>query len=360
MNTSATDLAIVIVSWNVWDLLRACLRSIERNSAASKDPHVRRFGPEGQATLRVLVVDNASQDHTPDLLPKLFPWVHFVASDENLGFTRGNNRALALLGLEGTRTSAGDLRTSFAEQSLRPPRTVYFLNPDTELLPGSLWALYNALEEDERIGVVGPQLRYADGALQSSRRRFPNRFTGFFESTWLERLWPTNPWTRHYHLADWPAGFRQDVDWLVGAALMVRWAALEQSGPFDEDFFMYSEELDLCKRIKDLGWRVVYVPESIVIHYEGKSSSQIVAARHVHFNTSKVHYYRKYFGPTWAEILRRYLLLEFRLQLQEERFKLMLGHKRALRRARIDAYQQVLASRLRRQATEDWNTSENP
>ncbi len=97
-----TDLAIVIVSWNVWDLLRACLHSIEQESQATEDPRVRRFGPQGQATLQVLVVDNASQDHTRDLLPKLFPWVGFLPQERNLGFTAANNRALRALGFGET------------------------------------------------------------------------------------------------------------------------------------------------------------------------------------------------------------------------------------------------------------------
>ena len=363
-----TDLAIVIVSWNVWDLLRACLRSIERESQATEDPRVRRFGPEGQATLQVLVVDNASQDHTRDLLPRLFPWVRFLPQDENLGFTAANNRALEELGFgrtsplpqplswlspsplhswrgEGVASSA--IRGRGEVQGKREvPNAVFFLNPDTELLPGSLWTLHQALAQDETIGVVGPQLRYGDGSVQSSRRRFPTRLTGFFESTWLGRRWPENPWRRRYHLADWPPTFRQDVDWLVGAAFLVRGEALAQVGLFDEGFFMYSEELDLCRRIKEAGWRVVYEPAAVVIHYEGRSSEQAVAARDRHFHSSKVRYYRKVFGPVWAELLRRYLLLEFRLQILVEGAKLLLGHRRALRRARIQAYREVLASRL--------------
>nr|HRJ42246.1 glycosyltransferase [Caldilineaceae bacterium] len=94
------DLAIVIVSWNVWDLLRACLESIARQSAATEDPHIRRFGPEGAASLRVLVVDNASEDATPSLLPSRFPWVETILSTENLGFTGGNNRGLEVLGFD--------------------------------------------------------------------------------------------------------------------------------------------------------------------------------------------------------------------------------------------------------------------
>ena len=374
---------IVIISWNVWDHLRACLTSIEqqstpidegradksqRKTASPSSTAVRRFGPYSEATLQVVVLDNASEDATPSLLSSRFPWVQTIFSDENLGFTGGNNRALEAMGFnplptqEQEREASGQIDTegpaapirtsdnnSATDPSPRPAakaRFIYFLNPDTELLPGSLWALYNGINEDEAIGAIGPQLRYTDGALQSSRRRFPGRLTGFFESTWLERMWPHNPWARSYHLADWPADARQDVDWLVGAALLVRGKVLAALGGFDPQFFMYSEETDLCRRIRRAGWRVVYEPRAIVIHAEGRSSGQVSARRHILFNRSKVRYMRKWHGPVWAALLRRYLLLEFRLQIVSESFKAVLGHKRALRRDRVAAYRDVLKSGL--------------
>lgn len=346
--SSHCDLSVVIVTWNVWPILAGCLRSLERASQpVAGQPHVRQFGPaDAPGTLEVIVVDNASADNTAELLPQQFPWVRLIASDTNLGFTRGNNAGYA--------ASSG--------------RFVYFLNPDTELdhgqthrlaaaagLPSphdSLTVLYAAIAPASRIGMVGPQLRYPDGEQQGSVRRFPTPPTGFFESTWLGRLWRSNPWSRRMHMADWPVGFRHDVDWIVGAAMLCRREALEAvrtgAGPFDERFFMYSEELDLCRRLKQDGWRVVYVPEAVVIHYEGKSSEQASAARHIHFNTSKVAYYDKWFPQPWPQLLRRYLLAEFRTQLWLERAKLLLRHKPTLRQERIAAYQQVIRSQLRR------------
>ena len=332
------DLSIVIVHWNVIDLLAASLRAIEQVSRPIDGvPQRRRFGPADKVqTLEVIVVDNASNDGAVTRIKTAFPWVKLAASEINLGFTAGNN-------------------LGYAESS---GRFVYFLNPDTEIAHGGpeadgLWSLYRAVHEDDTVGMAGPRLRYADGTPQESTRRFPTPLTGFFESTWLGRLWPGNPWSRRFHMVDWRVDYRHDVDWIVGAAMLARREALEQArlapyaGPFDEGFFMYSEELDLCRRIKEAGWRVVYVPESLVIHYEGRSSEQVVAARHIHFNTSKVRYYHKVFGDRWADVLRRYLLLEFRWQLWEERVKRLLGSKRDLRTARIDAYKEVLASGLR-------------
>ncbi|MEZ4639497.1 MAG: glycosyltransferase family 2 protein [Caldilineaceae bacterium] len=340
------DLAIIIVSWNVWDLLRANLSAIAADTTPTDDPHVRRFGPRGDATVQVIVVDNASTDATPSLLPTQFPWVRAVLNEENLGFTGGNNCGLQVAGGKSQAGSPTNPQSAI-RNSPHAPRFLYFLNPDTELLPNSLWTLYQAIEADERVGVVGPLLLYGDGSRQSTRRRFPTLLTGFLESTWTGRLWPNNPWARRYHVADWPDSVRQDVDWLVGAALMVRGEVLSQIGGFDERFFMYSEELDLCKRIKQDGWRVVYDPNAIVIHYEGRSSGQVSTARHIHFNRSKVLYYRKYFGPIWAELLRQFLLLEFRWQIGVESAKAALGSQRELRRARIEAYRAVVESGLK-------------
>jgi N-acetylglucosaminyl-diphospho-decaprenol L-rhamnosyltransferase len=356
------DLAIVIVSWNVWDLLRACLESIARQTEPTNDPQVRRFGPNGVATLRVLVVDNASLDATPSLLPSRFPWVQAILCDKNLGFTGGNNRGLEALGFEvaerpqtadgrrqvaGGRWQVADDSQLATRNSQLVPRFVYFLNPDTELLPNSLWTLYAGIAHDDSIGAIGPQLRYGDGSLQNTRRRFPTRLTGFWESTWLGGLWPGNPWARRYHVEDWSPTVRQDVDWLVGAALLVRGDALAQIGGFDPGFFMYSEETDLCHRLVDAGWRVVYEPGAMAIHYEGRSSEQASTRRQILFHSSKVRYAAKYFGPRWADLLRLYILLEFRVQMGLEWLKALLGHRRDMRRARIVAYRDVIASGLR-------------
>lgn len=332
------DVSIIIVSWNVWNLLRACLRSVESCSrpvdldmGEAVNDRRRIFGCGGDAaTLEVIVVDNGSNDATSSLIPSLFPWVHLIKSETNLGFTVANNL--------GYRHARGD--------------TLYFLNPDTELVGNSLWILYLALRSDPTIGAIGPRLQYAQGNRQNNRRRFPTRWTGFWESTWLGQLWPENPWVTKLHMNDWPDDIRHDVDWLVGAALLVRRQAIESvsakemDGPFDERFFMYSEELDLCQRIKHAGWRNVFLPEALVIHYEGQSSEQALAHRHVYFNTSKVRYYQKYFGGFWANLLRRYLLLEFGCQILIEGLKYFLHHKPELRQNRISIYRQVLKSSL--------------
>jgi hypothetical protein len=213
------------------------------------------------------------------------------------------------------------------------------------------------LDDHPTVGVVGPQLRYGDGSLQSSCRRFPTFVMALLESTPLAWHLPAalNPWARRYRMEEQEAGVgrqeaegqSQEVDWLVGAALMVRGEALAQVGGFDEGYFMYSEELDLCRRIKQAGWRIVYLPAAQIIHYEGKSSEQVVAARHIRFHTSKIRYFRKFHGPIVAEALRAFILGAFAVEWVLEAVKWLLRSKRTLRRERMSAYRQLLASGLR-------------
>ncbi len=324
---AAVDLSILIVSWNVAPLVQRCLQSIAQQSVPTDRLHVRQLtAPAARgATLEVIVVDNASRDDTITMLAAEFPWVQVIVNADNAGFSRANNQAFA-----ASRGTAA-----------------LFLNPDTEVSPGALATLLAYLCAHPDVGVLGPRLRYPDGSVQSSRRRFPTLTTALFESTLLEQWWPHNRFARAYRLEDVPDGHTQDVDWLVGACLLIPRRVLEQVGTWDEGFFMYSEELDLCRRIRGAGWRLVYVPQAEIIHYEGKSSEQVVAARHVRFQTSKVRYFNKYHGRLVAEGLRLFLLATYAWQLVEEGLKWLLGHKRPLRASRVRACWTVLRSGLR-------------
>lgn len=346
------DLSIIIVSWNVRDLLRACLRSVIRGQAAGgrrqvagardqeSDGRGQAAGAKGQfpdaydlttdscpLTPELIVVDNASTDGSAAMVAAEFPEVKLIANPDNRGFTRGNNQGLAIA--QG--------------------RYVFFLNPDTEVVGDALAVMVAYMDAHPDVAALGPRLRYGDGTLQSSRRRFPTLATALMESTPLAWHWPAarNPWARRYHLEDRPAESEQDVDWLVGAALLVRRGVLERIGGFDEGYFMYSEELDWCRRAKDAGQRIVYLPSAEIVHYEGKSSEQVTTARHIRFNTSKVRYFRKFHGPLPAEILRLAILGMFSVEWLIEAGKWLFGSKRPLRQERMAAYAQLLASGLR-------------
>jgi GT2 family glycosyltransferase len=302
-------LSVLIVNWNVRDLLRDCLRSIERG--------------RGDLAVEVIVVDSASADGSAAMVAAEFPWVRLLPQAENVGFPRGNNIALA--------QARGDY--------------LLLLNPDTVVLDDALPVLVDYLRRHPDVGAVGPQLLNPDGSVQSSRRRFPTLATGFVESTWLAGIAPGE--LRRYYALDLPDAVTADVDWLVGACILVRRAVYERVGGLDEGYFMYSEELDWCRRIKEDGWRVVYHPAARVVHHVGKSSEQAVTARHINFQRAKLRYFRKYHGRVATVVLRLFLLGSYAWQLALEAAKGALGSKPELRRQRVRAYRDVLRSGLR-------------
>jgi hypothetical protein len=318
------DLSILIVSWNVRELLKRCLLSLRQQMTDNKPPPDSPSGT-GRPASEIWIVDNASTDGTVEMVRAEFPEAHLIANSENVGFTRGNNQALA--------QARG--------------RYLFLLNPDTELHPGALATLLNYLDAHTRVGIAGPRLFYGDGTTQSSRRRFPTLATAFLESTRLQQWFPHSRILSRYYMLDTADDATQSVDWINGSAMFVRREVYEQIGSLDETFFMYSEELDWCYRAKQTGWEVVYLPTAQITHHEGKSSEQAGAQRDIYFHSSKVHFFRKYRGPWVAEVLRGFLLLMFAYQIAEEGCKWLVGHKRTLRAQRIKAYVQVIKSRLR-------------
>jgi hypothetical protein len=324
------DLSVIIVSWNVCGYLRNCLGSLyvsPRMVYADPAKEANGAPSSGKAhSGQVIVVDNASNDGSVKMVRAEFPKTALVVNDENRGFTAANNQGLAI--------SSG--------------RYVLFLNPDTEVVGNALATMVDYMDAHPEVGALGPELRYGDGSLQSSRRRFPDWMTALFESTPLAWHWPDNRWARRYRMEEGPQPQRAlPVDWVVGAALLARRETLAQIGGFDEGYFMYSEELDWCKRAHDAGWQTVYLPSVQVVHHEGKSSEQVVAARHIRFQTSKVRYFGKFHGPAAAETLRLALLGAFAGEWLLESAKWALGSKKTLRRERMAAYRQLLQSGLR-------------
>jgi glycosyltransferase involved in cell wall biosynthesis len=203
------------------------------------------------------------------------------------------------------------------------------------------------MQAHETSGIVGPRLLNTDGTLQPSRRHFPTLATALVESTPLQRWLGNLPAIRRFYMLDRPEGETQQVDWVSGAALLCRREALAQAGLFDPGYFMFSEEVDLSKRMKDAGWQVTYVPGAEIVHYGGQSTDQAIAARHIDFNTSKARYFRLHEGRGIGRLVRSYLLATYAAQSLSEAAKWLLGHKRALRAERLGMYGQVLRSGLR-------------
>ncbi len=316
------DLSIVIVSWNVRPLLRRCLQSVLAEAEPGPGDGVFQIG---DWRVEIFVVDNASADGSAEMVRTQFPRVHLIANGENRGFTAANNQGL----------------------SRARGRYLLLLNPDTEVVGDALATMIRYAEANAEVGALGAKLLYPDGNTQSSRRRFPTFSTALVESTVVQEWWNDNRILRRYYMTDTGDDEIQRVDWVVGACLLVRRQAYEQVGGLDEGFFMYSEELDWCRRIKAAGWEIVYLPTATVIHHEGKSSEQVVPARHIYFQSSKVRYFRKHHGTFQAEALRWFLLLTYVYQVAREGLKWLAGHKRSLRAERVRAYWRVLQSGLR-------------
>jgi GT2 family glycosyltransferase len=151
----------------------------------------------------------------------------------------------------------------------------------------------------------------------------------------------------HYYLSETDDNAVLDVDWVQGSALMARRDVYEQIGGLDEGYVMYSEELDWCKRAKLAGWQVVYIGSARIVHHGGKSSEQVTTNKHIYFQESKLRYFRKYHGWLTAQILRVFLMANYLFQIGLESAKSLLGHKRDMRRERIQAYWQVIRSGLK-------------
>jgi N-acetylglucosaminyl-diphospho-decaprenol L-rhamnosyltransferase len=203
------DLAILIVNWNVRELLRACLVSVYDELATL------------HLDAEVWVVDNASHDGSPEMIRADFSQVRLLVSPDNLGFAGGNNLALRQMG------------------ETAPPRYVLLLNPDTELRPGAVGSLFGYLETYPRAAVAGARLFYGDGSFQHSAFGFPGLWQILFDLFPLPARLYESRLNGRYPRAWYERGTPFPVDHPLGAAMMVRWEAIEQVGVFDQDFHMY-------------------------------------------------------------------------------------------------------------------------
>jgi hypothetical protein len=237
------DLAVVTVSYNVKDLLAACLESalagLERSRLAG----------------RLWVVDNASADGSAAMVRERFPGVQLIAHDRNLGYAAGNNLAL---------------------KDIEPlaPRHVLFLNPDTRVQGDALGELVRFLDETPAAGVAGARLVHGDGSFQHSAFAFPGLAQIFLDLFPLHHRLLESRLNGRYPRRFYDSGRPFAVDHPLGAALMIRSEALRQVRGFDERYFMYCEEIDLCRRVKAAGWSVYCVPGAEVVHLAAQSTRQ--------------------------------------------------------------------------------------
>ncbi|MHB1005800.1 MAG: glycosyltransferase family 2 protein [Chloroflexota bacterium] len=257
------DLSIVIVTYNVVGLLRACLRSV--------------VASEGEFDYEVIVVDNRSSDGSAVMVRREFPEMQAILSPVNGGYAYGNNLGLA-------RASG---------------RYVLLLNPDTELPPTALADMLTYLDLRPWAGAAGPKLVRADGSLDlACRRSFPTPEVSLYRMLGLSRLFPRSRRFGRYNLTYLDPDVPTEVDSVVGAFMLMRGKALEQVGLLDESFFMYGEDLDMAFRLKQVGWRILYNPAVVVLHRKGESSKQRKVSTTYEFYRAMLVFYRKHY---WRE-----------------------------------------------------------
>ncbi len=295
------DVSVIILNWNTRKLLQECLQTLTH--------------PQIGVDVEVIVVDNASSDDSRDMVRRDFPQVTLIANPMNIGFGAGNN--------VGIPASTG--------------RYVLFLNSDTQVTEGALKAMVDYADANPDVGILGPKLLNADGSLQYSCRQYPNLATGFLHNTPLGRLLPKNRFAADYLMKNWDHATPRNVDWVSGAALMIRRTLLDQIGGFDEDYYMYCEDVDLCWRANhaeyrqgeeetrrqgdnnvslspylpislSATWCVTYLPDAVIYHYIGKSSDLAPTRMTYEFHRSQYLFYKKHYRAQTPVLLRPLIL----------------------------------------------------
>jgi len=238
-SSSKIDASIVIVSFNTRVVLRECLESIERESAGLQ--------------VEIVIVDNHSSDGSPEMIERDFPHVHLIRSKVNLGFGAANNAAL---------------------ESCHG-RYIVLLNSDAFLCPDSLRLAVQHMDENPRAGLGGARLIGRDSSWQPSARMFPSIFSDLTVMTGLASRYPKSRIFGHFDRTWADQSLASEVDWVPGAFSIIRSDIISKLGFFDPAFFLYSEEVDLCRRIKAAGYQIWYWPDIKVIHIGGESSRQV-------------------------------------------------------------------------------------
>jgi GT2 family glycosyltransferase len=258
-NKISTGIDIIIVAYNSKKVLERTLPGLVKEANA--------------LNAKLTIVDNHSTDKTATWIKNIFPSIRLVELNTNTGFAKANN-----IGLRGSTS-----------------QYIMFLNPDVLVPYGSIQKLFLWMQNQSDVGVAGPRLVNEDGTLQFSCRYFPTLLTYFFEIFSFDRRFPTSAILGKYLMTFDDHLHEKDVDYVCGAAMMVRNDLLKLTGPFDEDFFIYAEEAELCWRVHQCNYRVVYWPEVEMTHIGGESTKQFkkemysenIRSRWLFFNKTK-------------------------------------------------------------------------
>jgi GT2 family glycosyltransferase len=273
MNNESREItvSVVIVSWNAREYLMQCLASL--SVEACRYP------------MEIIVVDNASSDGSADGVATCYPGVRLIRNEENLGFAKANNIGVSM--------STG--------------RYLCFVNSDVKVLPECISRLVDFSEANANVGMTGPRIIGGDGKLQRSCRGFPSVWNMFCRALALDSFFPRNKAFTGYKLYHWPQDSLRSVDILTGCFWLVRREALSRVGLLDEGFFMYSEDMDWCKRFWAQGWQVVFVPSAEAIHYGGASSSNSPLRFYIEMQKANLQYWVKH--HSWLGVASYFVIL---------------------------------------------------
>jgi hypothetical protein len=255
---TSVDISVVIVAWNAKHYVELCLESL------AKAPPRR--------SMEVLVVDNASEDGTSEMIETQFPWVKLTKSSENLGFSKGNNVAI--------RKCQG--------------KYIALVNPDVIVFPGCLDALADFLDENPKVGNVGPRVFNPDMSMQSTCRRFPTLWNNFCSATGLSSRFKNSRFFAGEHMFYFPHDRTLAVDVIVGCFSMIRRETFDEVGLLDEGLWMYGDDVDWCRRAWNAGWQVMFYPGGQSIHDRGKTTAPYPVRFAVAQQRSVLHYWKKH------------------------------------------------------------------
>lgn len=273
----AVDLSVVVVvSFEPAESVRRCAQSVLESA--------------GDVRLEVVLVDNASPHDVARVVQSSIPEVRVIRNESNLGFASAANRGMA-----GTDSEF-----------------VFLLNPDAAVTAGTLAGLLKVARDHPRAGAIGVLVRNPDGTIYPSARRVPSLVQGLVH-TLIGPIWPENPSSRAYRLAGWDRQSERRVDWVSGSSMLLRRAALDEVGLFDDGFFMYVEDMDLCTRLRASGWDVWFSPELEIDHVGGIATAGKRRMTLEH-SRSMYRYFVKHRSPGWRVVLRPFAWLALRLR----------------------------------------------
>ncbi len=260
------DVSVIIVNYNTSDLLYQCVRSV--------------YSQTTKSNCEVIVVDNNSSDGSVAMVQQKLSEVILVSNTVNRGFSKANN--------QGIRRSNG--------------RYVLLLNSDTVILDNAIDKMVEFAEKHADVYGLGPKLLNSDGTLQKSHRAFPSIKFGVYKALGVQRLFPDNQTIKNYYSSDADYDKTIEVETLSAACLMIRKSVLEHIGLLDEQSFMYAEDADMCYRLRNAGGKVVFFPETEIIHHGGQSSQKnsyraILAYYQAFFRFYDKYYFRRILGP---------------------------------------------------------------